>query len=73
MVASLDTLSNGSVQKNETVEKLVTANKTLTESIVIIQSQNLKLIKLTENLTAGIPAVENPSTADKPPWYSTGY
>ena len=73
MVASLDNLSNASVYKNDTVEKLVIANKTLTDSIASLQAYKLNIIKLVEKLTSCTPSVSNPSTADKPPWDLTGY
>ena len=67
MVASLDNLSNSAVQNNDTVEKLVMTNKTLTDSIASLQAHNLKLVNLVKNLTAGTPAVTNPRKDDKPP------
>ena len=67
MVASLDNLSNSAVQNNDTVEKLVMTNKTLTDSIASLQAHNLKLVNLVKNLTSGTPAVTNPRKDDKPP------
>ena len=52
------------------------SNKTLTDSIEILQLQNLNLIKLVENLTAVTPVVAtrtNLSKAGKPQWDPTGY
>ena len=73
MVTSLDNLSNAVSQKNDTVEKLVMINKTLTDSIASIQAQNLKLVNIVEKLTEGTPAAAKPSKDDKPPWDPTGY
>ena len=70
---SLDNLANAAVQKNDTVEKLVIVNKTLTDLISSLQVHDLKLIKLIKKLTAGTPAVSNPSKYDKPPWDPIGY
>ena len=73
MVTSLDNPHNAAVQKNYTVEKLVIANKTLTDSIAILQAHNLNLIKLVKKLTAGTFEAANPSKDDKPQWDTTGY
>ena len=51
-------------------------NKTLNESIAILQAQNVNIIKLVEMLTSGTPEVANhtnPSKYEKPPWDPTGY
>ena len=67
MVASLNNVANEEVQKNDTVDKPVTAGKTLTESIVSLQAQKLKLIKIVEKLTSGKTAVANPRKYNKTP------
>ena len=69
MVSSIDNLANAAVQKNDTFEKLVMSNKTVTDSIACIQAQNMKL----EKLTAGTPAVSNPRKDDKTSWDPTRY
>ena len=46
MVSALDNLANAAVQKNDTFKQLVTANKTLTESIKAQQDEIKKLLAI---------------------------
>lgn len=51
MVMSLDNLANAAVQKNSTVESLVTSNKQLSDSITKLQTENTKLLAIIEKLS----------------------
>ena len=46
MVLALDNLANAAVQKSNTFEQLVTANKTLIESICLQQDDSKKLLAI---------------------------
>ncbi|KAL7480207.1 hypothetical protein ACHAW6_011041 [Cyclotella cf. meneghiniana] len=44
MITSLDNLANAAVQKNDTVERLVLANKLLMDTVAKLQGDNAKLL-----------------------------
>ncbi len=44
MITSLDNLANAAVQKNNTVEHLVLANKLLKDTVAKLQQDNAKLL-----------------------------
>ncbi|KAL7474049.1 hypothetical protein ACHAW6_000047 [Cyclotella cf. meneghiniana] len=50
MITSLDNLANVAVQKNDRVEKLVVANKQLTDTITKLQEDNAKLLHIIQQM-----------------------
>ncbi|KAL7474054.1 hypothetical protein ACHAW6_000052 [Cyclotella cf. meneghiniana] len=55
MITSLDTLAYAAVQKNDTVEKLVVANKKFTETIMKLQEDNAKLLNIIQQMAGNNP------------------
>ena len=55
MITSLDNLANAVVQKNDTVEKLVVANKQLTDTIAKLQEDNAKLLHIIQQMAGQTP------------------
>ncbi|KAL7474229.1 hypothetical protein ACHAW6_000215 [Cyclotella cf. meneghiniana] len=55
MITSLDNLANAAVQKNDTVEKLVVANKQLTDTIAKLQEDNAKLLHIIQQMAGQSP------------------
>ena len=51
MVSALDNLANAAVQKNDTFEHLVAANKTLTDTNKRLQEDNRKLLSIISALS----------------------
>ena len=65
MVASLDNLANAAVQKNDTVEKLVISNKTLTDTVATLTNDISRLTTaiaaLKTNKSAKAPQANDPN------------
>ena len=55
MITSLDNLANAMVQKNNTVEKLVVANKQLTDTIAKLQEDDAKLLHIIKQMAEQTP------------------
>ena len=55
MITSLDNLANAMVQKNNTVEKLVVANKQLTDTIAKLQEDDAKLLHIIKQMAGQTP------------------
>ncbi len=74
MITSLDNLANAAVQKNDTVERLVVANKLLTDTVAKLQEDNTKLLAVIQQL-AGSGHTQRPSPAHSstPKWDPKGY
>ena len=74
MTTSLNNLANAAVQKNNTVERLVLANKLLTDTVAKLQEDNTKLLAVIQQL-AGSGHTQRPSPAHSstPKWDPKGY
>lgn len=59
MITSLDNLANAAVQKNDTVERLVVANKQLTDTVTKLHEENAKLLNIIQHM-AGQPPRPSP-------------
>ena len=55
MITSLNNVANAAVQKNNTVEKLVVANKQLTDTITKLQDDNAKLLYIIQQMAGNHP------------------
>ena len=55
MITSLANLANKAVQKNDTVQQLVIANKQFTDTIAKIQEDNAKLLHIIQQLASHTP------------------
>ncbi|KAL7477463.1 hypothetical protein ACHAW6_003269 [Cyclotella cf. meneghiniana] len=55
MIPWLDNLANTAVQKNDTVDQLVIANKQLTDTITKLQEDNAKLLHIIQQLEGHTP------------------
>ncbi|KAL7474154.1 hypothetical protein ACHAW6_000146, partial [Cyclotella cf. meneghiniana] len=75
MVRSLDNLANASIQKNDTIKKLIDINKQQQETIHNVQSPNGELLALLKHLSgSSVPDVPTKKTGQKAPlWDPTGY
>ena len=76
MVESLDNLANAAVTKNDTVERLVLANKKLSDLVDKLTADNAKLIGIIAQMSLCCP-IGTPNTAQstgsKQAWDPTGY
>ncbi|KAL7475800.1 hypothetical protein ACHAW6_001700 [Cyclotella cf. meneghiniana] len=74
MTTSLNNLANAAVQKNDTVERLVLANKLLTNTVAKLQEDNAKLLTVIQQL-AGPGHTHRPpqSQGGMPKWDPKGY
>ena len=73
MITSLDNLANAAVQKNDTVERLVVANKLLTDTVAKLQEDNTKLLAVIQQL-AGSGNTQRPTAhSSTPKWDPNGY
>ncbi|KAL7474626.1 hypothetical protein ACHAW6_000592, partial [Cyclotella cf. meneghiniana] len=50
MITLLDNLANAAGQKNDTAERLVLANKLLTDTVAKLQEDNAKLLTIIQQL-----------------------
>ena len=74
MVESLDNLANAAVTKNDTVERLVLANKKLSDSVDKLTTDNAKLISIVAQMSLCRPTgTQNTAepTGPKPAWDPT--
>ena len=82
MATSLDNLANASIQKNATIDNLVSTNAALSKAIQDIQ-RTLATMMTNQTPTPGAPAPPGQPTGEhtrpphwatiKPPWDRTGY
>ncbi|KAL7487086.1 hypothetical protein ACHAW6_012695 [Cyclotella cf. meneghiniana] len=63
MITSLDNLANAAVQKNDTVERLVVANKQLMDTITKLQEDNAKLLNIMQQMAGNHPRLTPTGTA----------
>ena len=78
MITVLDNLANAAVQKNNTVEMLVVANKSLTDSLAARDKECDRLLAIITALSTGRGAGgggdgDGDSKGSKPPWDPVGY
>ena len=72
MITALDNLENAAVQKNGNVERLVIANKALTDSLVDRDAECDRLLTIITALSTG-RGTSGISGDGKPPWEPDGY
>ncbi|KAL7480758.1 hypothetical protein ACHAW6_006418 [Cyclotella cf. meneghiniana] len=72
MITSLDNLANAKVQKNDTVEKLVVANKQLMDTITKLQEVKAKLLNIIQQMAGNHPRTTQHHTAT-PRFEPNGY
>ena len=82
MVTALDNLANAEIQKNDTVEMLVIANKALTDSLTARDKECARLLAIISALSTGHGANiggggggggDNDGNDIKKPWDPEGY
>jgi len=76
MIDSLDNLAMAAVQKNNTVGKLVIANKQVTDTVAKLQAEDAKLLQIIQtSITRGGHHATRKGTmgSDSPAWESEGY
>ena len=72
MITALDNLENAAVEKNGNVERLVIANKALTDSLVDRDAECDRLLTIITALSTG-RGTSGSSGDGKPPWEPDGY